>query len=146
MNRDEYIDEVMQSFNFDKVHRAMECVDWKWHDKVVPTIEQLKETARDLLKRAWEGRGTARTGGFAASLVDAGEECGKLQLQFIFERAWADLPESVGLPMCSVKVCANESDPRWFVYANGNGYPACDRHGGLVVDASRLRDGVAVLP
>ena len=38
------------------------------------------------------------------------------------------------LPECSVTSCTNLSDPRWYVYANGKPYPACDGCGGYRVE------------
>ena len=48
-------DEIMRSFNFEKVHEHMVATDWKWfngRDTEVPDMEDLRVTARSLLSRA----------------------------------------------------------------------------------------------
>lgn len=93
--RDELINEVMRGFNFGRLHDAMLHVGWAWSSagNNVPTEDQLKEKARALLTEAWTKQATIRTGGFSASFIPAdGDETGELQLLFIFERGYADLP------------------------------------------------------
>jgi hypothetical protein len=65
------IDEIMDWFDFEKVHEVMESIGWRWHrgDISVPTIQDLKKEARKLLRMAAEGDGPewiAATGGFYA--------------------------------------------------------------------------------
>lgn len=45
------IDEIMDNFNFHKVHKVMKCLNWKWtfSENGVPEIYELKEEARRLL-------------------------------------------------------------------------------------------------
>ena len=68
------IDEVMDNFDFEKVHLAMVALDWKWAtvEGRVPEIPELKKNARSILKDAikssvekYNGDGvTCATGGF----------------------------------------------------------------------------------
>lgn len=46
------IERIMERFNFERVHTHMKSVNWTWGipDMGVPTVEQLKLTARDLLE------------------------------------------------------------------------------------------------
>lgn len=50
------IDEVMDNFDFDKVHKMMAAVGWKWAKEdggyTVPDIQRLKKAARYLIKKA----------------------------------------------------------------------------------------------
>lgn len=48
------IDEIMDNFDFDRVHKMMVAVDWKWgsgEDAAVPDKVKLRQTARYLLQR-----------------------------------------------------------------------------------------------
>lgn len=86
------IETVVKAFNFERLHRAMIAVDWRWQDAGVPSVADLKETARKLMAQALEMKGTARTGGFSASFCEADEtDPAELNLIFVFERAWVEL-------------------------------------------------------
>ena len=91
MNREELIDKmvtvVMENFDFDRVHRVMINLDWKWvtddGGTTVPSIYRLTRNAEKLLREAAqhygeEGLYSCGTGGFIASL-----EGETLTLQFI---------------------------------------------------------------
>ena len=43
------IDDIIENFDFKRVHSVMEHLNWKWIDKGVPSIDDLKDTARHLL-------------------------------------------------------------------------------------------------
>jgi hypothetical protein len=45
------VGQILDRFDFEKVHRYMKQVDWKWRD-AVPTIEDLRGTAAHLLVEA----------------------------------------------------------------------------------------------
>ena len=62
----EVIDEIMDNFDFEKVHKAMTALDWKW-GKGIPDVWELKKSARRLLKTSIEENTCIGTGGF---LVD----------------------------------------------------------------------------
>ena len=49
---DEMIDVILDEFNFAKVQNAMFALDWKWTCTGVPTLDQLRNEARRLLKGA----------------------------------------------------------------------------------------------
>jgi hypothetical protein len=40
------IEEIIENFDFDKCHRAMEVLNWKWVVVGVPTVEIIKERAK----------------------------------------------------------------------------------------------------
>jgi hypothetical protein len=49
------IDEIMDEFDFDKVYKAMDALDWKWRGQT-PSIEDLEKEAERLLRGAAEHR------------------------------------------------------------------------------------------
>ena len=92
--RDQMIDAVMDEFDFEKVHRVMNFLEWKWinerKDLEVPSIAQLKQAARRLLResyRCWNKFGyshaIAGSGGFRAAFYEAGED-GDANFQLMF--------------------------------------------------------------
>lgn len=48
----ERIDEIMEYFDFEKVHSVMTMMNWEWRDSGVPSIDELKQTARHYLDTA----------------------------------------------------------------------------------------------
>jgi hypothetical protein len=60
----EAIEDVLDYFDFDKVHKVMTCLNWTWHDtEGVPMVGDLRKRARELLKEVPVG-GYRATGGF----------------------------------------------------------------------------------
>lgn len=90
---EKHIANVLSGFDFDKVHKAMVAVDWKWgkDDGVgleTPTVAGLVKTARWLLELACKEKATVRTGGFHAWYDEGtGIEFG---LMFVLESNDAD--------------------------------------------------------
>ena len=61
------IDEIMDNFDFEKVHRVMTAVEWTWATiGGVPEVRDLRTTARKLLKGAFVS-GLYGTGGLYAT-------------------------------------------------------------------------------
>lgn len=69
--------DIMNNFDFDKVHRVMTFLNWKWaladsEHTAVPDIQQLRDTARNMLTgcasraRKVSGQYTIGSGGFHA--------------------------------------------------------------------------------
>lgn len=68
-NHKEHINFIMDSFDFEKVHKYMKLDDWKWGIiNAIPTVEELKSTARNLLVsiKNEESGYYVSTGGFTA--------------------------------------------------------------------------------
>lgn len=100
----ELIDECMDWFDFEQVHRAMKALNWTWGNHPpdggfhLPCIGELRETARECLKDASDkalatgNRCSDGTGGFEASA-----EPGRVELRFVLSawEAWVD-PEIEG--------------------------------------------------
>ena len=68
------IQDILEDFNFQKVHDVMEQLDWKWAMTKygVPTIDELKSEAKRLLIDACVEHTCVATGGFRA-VYEAGE-------------------------------------------------------------------------
>ena len=87
------ITDIIENFNWEKVHKTMYWLKWTWHDSEgeTPSIEALFRCATDLLHHAYDGAEkekcdyTAGTGGFyARALVD--EETKEIiELRLAFE-------------------------------------------------------------
>jgi hypothetical protein len=67
---DEQIDDIMDEFEFDKVHKVMEFLDWKWwfdgETERVPEVYELRKKAREYLRYVAKHGGTTGSGGFMA--------------------------------------------------------------------------------
>ena len=50
------IDKILDEFNFAKVRKAMEALDWKWAGVGIPTIDDLRNEAHRLLRGAANAR------------------------------------------------------------------------------------------
>lgn len=96
----ELIDDVMDNFNFHKVHKVMKFLNWTWGFSAngVPEIYELKETARRLLNECLydliqhgEDTWNISTGGFcvrATNYKDAeveDDDSFRLSLKLSFE-------------------------------------------------------------
>jgi hypothetical protein len=69
---EEQIEEIMDEFDFEQVHKVMKFLDWRWLEDVnseggVPSISDLRKSSRKLLKEA-SGMKNVKisTGGFLA--------------------------------------------------------------------------------
>lgn len=67
MNRD-LIDNILDEFDFGRVHKAMVALNWQWHNvDGVPTIGDLRRNARNLLIDVTQGNYVmVGSGGFFA--------------------------------------------------------------------------------
>jgi hypothetical protein len=57
LKHESMIDEVIDKFNFEKVHVAMTALDWQWattadNGYAIPTLSRLKAMARVLLRKS----------------------------------------------------------------------------------------------
>lgn len=53
--KEDMINRCVDYTDFNKVARVMEFLDWKWFDVGVPLEGQLRQKARELATRAYEG-------------------------------------------------------------------------------------------
>jgi len=59
------IDDILDEFDFEQVHKVMVFLKWEWSGEGVPTIGRLRKRAREMLNYAAEhADGTSGTGGF----------------------------------------------------------------------------------
>jgi hypothetical protein len=93
INKQKAIDDIVDNFDWEKVHKTMVALDWKWAmeegDTEIPSVGQLFRCAVGLLHDAYDGAEknqinySVRTGGFhARALVDEKEI---YELKLIFE-------------------------------------------------------------
>lgn len=91
MTKDEkkQIETVMKNFNFERVHKAMKHLNWKWafvaEEDRVPSLMEIKNQARKMLKDAVTSTPYS-TGGFEVSYSGKGDI---LSLKFCLEEYYA---------------------------------------------------------
>ena len=91
------IDECMDWFDFDRVHQAMQLLDWKWgmdDGAHIPEKGELRQSARKYIRMAIDGPCTTGSGGFEATAHFDGD--GVLEgvtLRFILTDWYADTDE-----------------------------------------------------
>lgn len=70
LTKQDLIDDIMDNFDFEQVHKAMALLDWKWGmgDKErIPDIAELRKFARQRLKEAINNPNRySSSGGFVA--------------------------------------------------------------------------------
>jgi hypothetical protein len=86
----EAIDKIMSNFKFERVHRAMVALAWKWvttkGNMAIPNEQEIRECALDLLNRSCADKGGWSTGGFNVSIDNERKE---LSLDFSLEsQSW----------------------------------------------------------
>lgn len=79
------VDELLDDFDFDKVHDIMALLGWKWADVGLPAVEELKSVAKRLVVSVLSGRCIeAATGGFRAyKEIEEGDEI--IVIDFVLE-------------------------------------------------------------
>lgn len=103
------IDEIMDNFDFEKVHKTMDVLEWTWAGEGVPEVPSLRARARQLLKEACfienkSNYSMCSTGGFEAickvldydienaieDWVNDAEHQIQVELRFVVE-SWGDI-------------------------------------------------------
>jgi len=82
----ELINEITKNFDFEKVHRAMQALDWHWaRSNGVPTLVELVLCAQELLCGVLEMDVdmSIGTGGFRATKLGSKDEEKGLILEFV---------------------------------------------------------------
>ena len=91
---EQMIAEVMEDFDFEKVHKVMVLLDWKWYigndEQAVPSVYRMMKEAERLLRDCAQYYGDREfhacgTGGFMASLDN-----GTLALQFVLTESTSE--------------------------------------------------------
>ena len=87
---DELFDEILENFDWERVHKTMVFLDWDWYDKKgskVPTIGSIIKKAKELCLSAYNSNvDSVATGGFCATFDD-----GILTLEFVLCDCFADI-------------------------------------------------------
>jgi len=66
-SNEEKIEEILENFNFEKVHKVMTFLNWTWSGEKVPTSYHLRDEARRLLNEIIKRpEPYIETGGFRA--------------------------------------------------------------------------------
>jgi hypothetical protein len=60
------IKKIMKHFDFKRVHKTMEALEWEWVFVGVPSLEEIKKFAKELLIRSVSEKITISTGGFTS--------------------------------------------------------------------------------
>ena len=88
--RIETIENILDEFDFHRVHQAMEALDWQWAKAAlgVPTTGELRRQARELLEDAYYHSPSpyysVGTGGFEATrTMETGDLNKYLSLKFV---------------------------------------------------------------
>ena len=101
MSAEKLIEECMDWFEFERVHKAMVLLDWKWgmdDDAEVPDLPSLRKTARGYLRSAIEQctgtHFTVGSGGFEATAHrDPNGMLEGVTLRFILADWYADVED-----------------------------------------------------
>jgi hypothetical protein len=65
---EEHIDQVMESFDWEKVHKIMNYMNWQWTNIGIPEESDLKEKVQELMYAVHNHHGsTMSSGGFQVS-------------------------------------------------------------------------------
>jgi hypothetical protein len=91
------IDGIMDHFKFEQVRQVMELLNWEWvaAEEGIPTVPELRQEARRLLKMAFKEKTDVSTGGFHVrydSDADGGEF---IQLMFAVEEWYEDVEKDL---------------------------------------------------
>jgi hypothetical protein len=86
----EVIDEIMDSFDFERVYKVMQHLNWEWVNVGVPEIYDIKKQARRLLKEAIKLKTSISTGGFCVT-YDVDDEYDTIDLSFVVSNYYADI-------------------------------------------------------
>ncbi len=83
---EQQVEEILASFDFDRVHRVMEHLHWTWANlDRTPTRRELVAEAGRLLRELEGKPGVLGSGGLRASYKDDGA----LSLKFILCESWS---------------------------------------------------------
>ena len=82
MTLGEQIKDIMENFDFVRVHKVMKFLDWKWTPyNRIPTLHEIKESANNLLNEYGKKVGGGGTGGFMVRTYSDGS------IELVFEIA-----------------------------------------------------------
>ena len=74
------MDEVMDWFDFEKVHRCMVALNWTWYDVGVPDVPTMRKKVREYMVDAYRVNGAVGSGGFE---VEYNEDTKSFKVRFV---------------------------------------------------------------
>ena len=91
------IDGIMDYFNFEKVLKVMELLEWEWKaaEEGIPTVPELRQQARRLLKMSLEEKTNTSTGGFHVMYESSEYGSEFIQLMFAVEEWYEDVEKDL---------------------------------------------------
>jgi hypothetical protein len=90
------IDSIMDYFKFEQVRKVMEVLNWEWaaSDEGIPTVPELRQEARRLLKMAFEEKTDVSTGGFHVK-YESDEDGEFIQLLFAVDEWYKEIEKDL---------------------------------------------------
>ena len=91
------IDGIMDHFKFEQVRQVMELLNWEWvaAEEGIPTVPELRQEARRLLRMAFKEKTDVSTGGFHVR-YDSDANGGEfIQLMFAVEEWYEDVEKDL---------------------------------------------------
>lgn len=87
------IDSIMDYFKFEQVRKVMEVLNWEWaaSDEGIPSVPELRQEARRLLKMAFEEKTDVATGGFHVRYESDADDGEFIQLIFAVEEWYEEI-------------------------------------------------------
>jgi hypothetical protein len=86
--------ELFDEFDFEKIHRVMEALEWKWSMGdgrwATPTVEEIIDKASQLFEELMEGKHdieSTGSGGIRVYFDDEIEKTDCVKMEFILERS-----------------------------------------------------------
>ncbi len=78
---------ILENFDFEKVHRVMTLLDWKWYREdetfAIPSVQDIKKRAHDMM---WNIVGSDYISISSAGFrIDIDKICGQMELSFVVE-------------------------------------------------------------
>ena len=91
------IDGIMDYFDFEKVLKVMELLEWEWQDaeEGIPTVPELRQQARRLLKMSLKEKTNPSTGGFHVMYESREDGSEFIQLMFAVEEWYEDVEKDL---------------------------------------------------
>lgn len=91
------IDGIMDNFKFEQVRQVMELLNWEWvaAEEGIPTVPELRQDARRLLKMAFKEKTDVSTGGFHVKYDSDADGVEFIQLMFAVEEWYEDVEKDL---------------------------------------------------
>lgn len=91
------IQEIIECFEFEKIHKVMTFLNWQWRDEGVPSLEKIKQYAEAQLRECIKNSQTNHTESYVSCGGFTSTYCPKekfLHLNFALDQWTAEPPEN----------------------------------------------------